>query len=94
MVKRGEVLITEIDTLADYAGRKCDLRDCVVQGLELRSQARCLDQAELSGAVFLGCRFSSDAEEEGLRRRGALVFPRFSGCRMTPIARTFTRGRN
>jgi hypothetical protein len=54
-----DILIREIDTLADYAGRKCDLRHCVVQGLDLRAQSPCLGRANVSGAVFL-----SDEPEE------------------------------
>ena len=49
-----DILIREIDTLADYAGRKCDFRHCFVQGLDLRAQSPCLGRANVSGAVFLG----------------------------------------
>ena len=84
MAIRDEILICEIDTLAEYAEQACDLRRCVVQGLDLRAQTPCLDQAEVSGAVFLGCRFASDEEEENLRHRGALIFPRFSGLPYDP----------
>jgi len=79
-----EILIHEIDTLAEYAARHCDLSHCVIQGLDLSEQAACLDQADLVGAVFLGCRFASADEEDGLRRRGALVFPRFVGLPYDP----------
>ena len=79
-----EVLIHEIDTLAEYAGRRCDLKGCVIQGLDLREQASCLSTADVSGAVFLGCQFVSDAEEDGLRHRGALIFPRFEGLPYDP----------
>ncbi|MFT5106481.1 MAG: putative Rossmann-fold nucleotide-binding protein [Pseudoalteromonas tetraodonis] len=79
-----EILISEIDTLTDYAARKCDLSGCVVQGLDLRSQSSCLGKANVGGAVFLGCHFGSSAEEEDLRKRGALIFPRFNGLPYNP----------
>ena len=79
-----DIIIREIDTLADYAGRMCDLRHCVVQGLDLREQAPCLGRANVRGAVFLGCQFGSDREEEELRHRGALIFPRFDGLPYNP----------
>ena len=79
-----EILIREIDSLAEYAERRCDLRHCVVQGLDLRKQASCLDRAEVTGAVFLGCQFGSEQEEQHLRQRGALIFPRFEGLPYDP----------
>ena len=79
-----ETLICEIDTLADYAGRKCDLRHCVVQGLDLSQEASCLGKANVEGAVFLGCHFASESEERELRQRGALIFPQFNGLPYNP----------
>ena len=60
-----EIVITEIDRLEEYAARECDLRNCVIQGLDLREQASCLGNAIVTGAVFLGCQFGSDEEEIG-----------------------------
>jgi len=79
-----DALIREIDTLAEYAERKCDLNHCVVQGLDLSQHSSCLDGASLEGAVFLGCTFASDEQEQRFRNRGALVFPKFKGLPYDP----------
>ncbi|MDF1753008.1 MAG: hypothetical protein P1U89_09560 [Verrucomicrobiales bacterium] len=68
--------IHEIDTLEAYLERKHKLRDCVVQGLNLGDVDMDWDLVEVSGAIFLGCRFPSLAFQERLREGGALVFPR------------------
>jgi hypothetical protein len=66
----------EIEDAAALRARR-SLDGCVVQGLDLAGAG--IDWAALevtSRTFFLGCVFGP-GEEEALRRRGALVFPRF-----------------
>jgi len=68
--------IHEIDSLEAYLSREHQLRDCVVQGLNLGEVSADWDRVKVEGAVFLGCRFPSLAFQERMREGGALIFPR------------------
>jgi len=68
--------IHEIDSLADYLTKENQLRDCVVQGLNLGEVTADWDKIRVEGAVFLGCRYPSLSFQERLREGGALIFPR------------------
>jgi len=50
------------------------LADCYVQSLDLTERSAALADADVTGAVFLGCRLQPGAEAD-LELRGALVFP-------------------
>ena len=65
---------TELETLCDLAREHPDLRDCVLQGIDLADFD--LGVVAVEGAVFLGCRFRSEADLVSVLTRGALVFPR------------------
>ena len=45
-----------------------------VQSVDLRERTDALAGLDVTGAVFLGCRFA-DGVDEDVRRRGGLVFP-------------------
>lgn len=66
----------EIETLAEFAEvlEASSLAGCVVQSLDLAAHDAALAVTEVTGASFLGCRFSPGRAED-LARRGALVFP-------------------
>ncbi len=68
--------IHEIDTLCHFIDREHDLRDCVIQGLDLGEVEVDWDKTSVEGAVFLGCKYPSLSFQERLREGGALVFPR------------------
>ncbi len=68
--------IHEIDSIEAYLGQGNQLRDCVVQGLDLGDVEIDWQRVKVSGAIFLGCRFPSLGFQERLREGGALVFPR------------------
>jgi predicted Rossmann-fold nucleotide-binding protein len=68
--------VHEIDQLAEFLEREHDLRDCVVQGLDLGEVKVDWESVQLAGAVFLGCRYPSLIFQERLREAGALIFPR------------------
>ena len=42
-----------------------------------------LEKLDVEGAIFLGCTFDQEVEE-GLRRRGALIFPKLEGVPFDP----------
>lgn len=66
----------EIEDTADLLARR-SLDGCVVQGLDLSAAGIDWSTREVTPRTFfLGCVFGPGQEEE-LRRRGALVFPRF-----------------
>ena len=82
--------LVEIDTLpaldAQLAGAD-RLVGWVVQSLDLRGREDALLARDPAGAVFLGCRFGTDAED-ALRRRGALLFPRLPDLPFDPYRPT------
>ncbi|MCU1518358.1 MAG: Rossmann fold nucleotide-binding protein [Pseudarthrobacter sp.] len=53
------------------------------QSLDLRSRTAALETLDVEGAIFLGCTFGPGVED-GLRRRGALIFPRLEGLPFNP----------
>ncbi len=70
--------LLEIDSLSDFddhLGRTARMGGWFVQALDLRSRTAPLLAQDPRGAVFLGCTFSPQVEDQ-LRRRGALLFPR------------------
>ncbi len=68
--------VHEIDQLEEFLEREHDLKDCVVQGLDLGEVDVNWESIQLAGAVFLGCRYPSLIFQERLREAGALIFPR------------------
>lgn len=70
---RGE--LTTVDEVRLAASQPRELRDRAVQGVDLRGVD--LDTVDVTGALFLGCRFGDDRTIEAqLVARGAFVFPR------------------
>lgn len=76
-------VLTELESLQQL-WRRHDLRDCVLQGLDLRGHGDDWATVEVRGTVFLGCLFDRVEEENELRRQGALIFPRFEGLPYDP----------
>jgi predicted Rossmann-fold nucleotide-binding protein len=54
------------------------MRGWHAQSLDLRGRQAPLESLDVEGAIFLGCTFDPGVED-GLRRRGALIFPRLEG---------------
>jgi len=54
------------------------MRGWHAQSLDLQGRKAALDSLDVEGAIFLGCTFDAGVED-GLRRRGALIFPRLHG---------------
>lgn len=76
--------VHEIDQLAAFLEREHDLKDCVVQGLDLGEVDVNWESVQLAGAVFLGCRYPSLIFQERLREAGALIFPRLPRLPFNP----------
>lgn len=84
--------VHEIDQLAEFVAREHDLKDCVVQGLDLGEVDVNWESIQLAGAVFLGCRYPSLIFQERLREAGALIFPRLPRLPYNPYrAELYTR---
>jgi predicted Rossmann-fold nucleotide-binding protein len=71
-----ETVIHEVAALDRRIAAGGTLRRCVLQALDLTRATQPWLDAEMDGAVFLGCRFASPHDEQLARERGALVFPR------------------
>lgn len=54
------------------------MRGWHAQSLDLRGRKAALESLDVEGAIFLGCTFEQGVED-GLRQRGALIFPRLAG---------------
>lgn len=68
--------LDEFDRLVAHGTRT--LAGFHLQSVDLSGRARALADLEVSGAVFLGCRFTAGqgpGSEADLRERGALIFP-------------------
>jgi len=75
------LLRQELETIVEletHLARHGTLAGAVLQGLDL-SNVRSLDDADLTGTVFLGCSFKDLAQERTFADRGAAVFPRLLG---------------
>jgi predicted Rossmann-fold nucleotide-binding protein len=70
--------IREIQTVEDLLARQGHLRDCAVQGLDLRGIDVDWAEVDVHGTLFLGCLFPSDDAEAAAKEHGATVFPRFA----------------
>ncbi|MEZ2389407.1 LOG family protein [bacterium RCC_150] len=57
------------------------------QSLDLRGRSPDLQRLDPQGAIFLGCTFD-DGDEESLRSRGALIFPKLRGLPFNPYRGT------
>jgi predicted Rossmann-fold nucleotide-binding protein len=66
----------EHHTLDDVVAAGTNLRDHVIQSVDFRGAPIDWEALDVSGAVFLGCRFDDPAWIGRLVERGALVFPR------------------
>ncbi|MEP6817235.1 MAG: Rossmann fold nucleotide-binding protein [Marmoricola sp.] len=68
----------EIESLAEFDRRVAagaeSARGWHLQSVDLSGRAEPLATLDVTGAVFLGCRFA-DGSEDDVRRRGGLVFP-------------------
>jgi predicted Rossmann-fold nucleotide-binding protein len=77
---------TEIESLADFdtklAGGR-GLAECYLQSLDLTGRSEPLLTADVTHAVFLGCRFAPGVEAQ-LEARGALVFPNLPDLPFNP----------
>lgn len=78
---RGRVV--EVESLADFDRRMAagarSLSGWHLQALDLSERRADLRRCQVSGALFLGCRFG-DGDEESVRSRGAVVFPELPGA--------------
>lgn len=76
--------VREIDSLNGLLRQRGQLRDAVVQGLDLRQAGVPWSEAECEGAVFLGCDFPDGVGVEELILKGATVFPPFPALPYDP----------
>ena len=84
----------EVESLANFdrlvAAGAVAMRGWHAQSLDLRGRTAALESLDVEGAIFLGCTFDPGVED-GLRRRGALIFPRLEGVPFDPYrARLYT----
>ena len=85
-------VFTHIESFCEFLERYSDFAGCVIQGLDLRDTGIHWGNANWEDAYFLGCLFGSEKTEIELRRRGATVFPRFTGLPYNPYRPTlYTR---
>jgi predicted Rossmann-fold nucleotide-binding protein len=70
--------IREIQTVEQLLAREGRLRDCAVQGLDLRGLDVDWPALDVAGTLFLGCLFPSHEVEGALKANGATLFPRFA----------------
>ena len=75
--ERGRVV--EVETLEEFdrrvASGATSMEGWHLQSLDLRDRGEALRALPAAGALFLGCTFT-EGDEQSLRARGALVFPR------------------
>lgn len=77
---------TELETLAEFdahVGSTGSLVGAFVQSVDLSRRSTVLRQADVAGAVFLGCELGP-ADASWLARAGALVFPRLPDLPFDP----------
>lgn len=72
---------------ADFVARlqTGDLRNCVVQGIDVSSMCINWETVETENALFLGCHFAGLDEEIKLRRKNAQIFSPFVGLPYKPF---------
>lgn len=80
-VKRNE--IDRIEDLRAALDSGADFTDIVIHALDL-TELGDLSDADLDGALFLGCEFSGRAQRIELERRGAFIFPKLTGLPYDP----------
>ncbi|MDE8669199.1 Rossmann fold nucleotide-binding protein [Pseudarthrobacter sp. H3Y2-7] len=77
----------EVESLEGFdrlvAAGAVSMRGWHAQSLDLRGRTAALERLDAEGAIFLGCTFDQDVEA-GLRRRGALIFPKLEGVPFDP----------
>jgi len=76
----------ELETLEQFdrhVQAVSDLRNTVLQSLDLRERAAVLRSVPVDGAVLLGCRLDDETVGSVVRRR-AMVFPRFEDLPYNP----------
>ncbi|WP_372698424.1 LOG family protein [Arthrobacter sp. JSM 101049] len=77
----------DIDTLAEFDARTAPdsvrMAGWHLQSLDLADRRAVLDRVDVSGAVFLGCELPAGTID-GLRGRGALIFPELPGLPFDP----------
>ena len=69
--------VREIDSLNSLIRQKGQLRNAVVQGLDLKQAGVSWSEVDCEGAVFLGCDFPEGIGVEQLIKKGASLFPPF-----------------
>ncbi|MDR7160647.1 Rossmann fold nucleotide-binding protein [Arthrobacter sp. BE255] len=84
----------EVESLASFdrlvAAGAVAMHGWHAQSLDLRGRTAALESLDVEGAIFLGCTFDPGVED-GLRRRGALIFPKLEGVPFDPYrARLYT----
>ena len=85
-------IIREIDTLSALTRQQGQLNCAAIQGLDLTSVDLDWDTIECSGAVFMGCHFPDTLDEQVLRRKGAIILPRFQDVPYDPYrSQLYTR---
>ena len=79
--------LESLDDVLAYLDRHGGLSRAYVQGVDLTSVGGILATADVRQALFLGCAFDPDTEDD-LPRRGALVFPRLPDLPFAPYRPT------
>ena len=69
--------VREIDSVNSLVRQKGQLRDAVVQGLDLSKAGVPWEEVDCEGAIFLGCDFPEGVELNEMLCKGATVFPAF-----------------
>lgn len=82
-----ERIITQIDTLHGLIRNGQSLRNCTLQGLDLRSLNLNWKNFIIDHTLFLGCQLTLD-EEITLRRLGATILPAPNGLPYQPFRST------
>lgn len=81
-MRRSRGRVVEVDSLGDFDARlaagAASLAGWHIQALDLSSRSEELERVDVTGALFLGCRFAPGGEDS-VRARGAVVFPEVPG---------------
>lgn len=75
--------LDSVQALEEHLASGRPLQRCIIQSVDLSAAGGLLRRVDPAGALFLGCELTA-ADEQSLRHRGALVFPRLPDLPFNP----------
>ncbi|MEM7385116.1 MAG: hypothetical protein AAF514_09240 [Verrucomicrobiota bacterium] len=77
MPPRKPAVFHEVESLQAFADADGDLKDCVIQGIDVSFLTLLWKKIDVRGTIFLGCSFDQPDRASQLAERGAIIFPSF-----------------